>query len=139
MGVRGPQIEPNDLTLDRLINVTNAILETTSGIDLTTTGTQTIMTASQKTFVLGVLLRVSFADTVTSPASASVGVSPATNDVFADVTLVDLNQVNELYTFWSNTNTGAVLNTSENLILSINTAATAIVLQVTAHVIGFLP
>jgi len=136
LGIRGPQIEPFDLQLDRLANITSAVLSITASIDLTTIATTALFTATQKTYVLGVLLRVTTADTVTAVAEASVGVNPSTNNVFANEPLINIDAVDDLYTFWNNTNTGTILNTSQQLDLSVNTGATATTLVATAYVIG---
>jgi hypothetical protein len=138
LGVRGPQIEPYDLELDRLTNITSAALATVAGIDLTSIATTALFTATQKTYVLGVILRVSTADTVTGVAEASVGVNPSADDVFANEQLVNLDQVGDLYSFWGNAGTGTILNTSDQLDLSVNTGATATSLVAVAYVIGVL-
>lgn len=136
IGIRGPQIEPYDLTLDRLANITSASLAIIPDIDLTSVATTALFTATQKTYILGVLLRITTATTVTDVAEASIGVNPSTNNVFATESLVNLNTANALYTFWNNTNTGTILNTSDQLDLSINTGAIATALAAVAYVIG---
>jgi hypothetical protein len=135
-GIRGPQIEPYDLELDRLANITSASLAIIADIDLTSIATTPLFTATQKTYVLGVLLRVTTADTVTVVAEASIGVNPSTNDMFANEQLVNFDAVDDLYTFWNNVNTGIIMNTAEQLDLSVNTGATATSLTTVAYVIG---
>lgn len=135
-GVRGPQIEPFGLQLDRLANITSASLATVASIDLTAVATTALFTATQKTYVLGVLLRVTTADTVTAVAEASIGVNPSTNNLFANEQLVSLDAVDDLYIFWNNANAGTILNTAQQLDLSVNTGATATTLVATAYVIG---
>lgn len=136
MGIRGVQIEPRNLELDKLENPTSAALSTLSDVDLTSTGTIALYVATQKTYVLGVLIRITAANTATVDAEVSVGVNPNTSDVFSNETLIDLNAINDLYTFWDNKNTGIILNTSDQLDLSINTAAIANSLISTVYVIG---
>lgn len=136
LGIRGPQIEEADLELDRLTNATGATLATVGGINLTLTATIPLFTATQKTHVFGVLLRATTANTVTVFPTVSIGVNPSTNNVFADTTLSEFSQVDDLYTFWQNLNTGTILYGSDQLDLTINTAATANSLVATAYVIG---
>lgn len=136
--IRGPQVESGNLTLDRLINITSNTLSTTTGIDLTSTGTTAIFTATQKTYILGVLLQITSADTVTAVAEASIGVNPSINNIFANEPLVVFDAVGDMYTFWNNLNTGIILSSSNVLEISVNTAATAVGLIVTAYVIGVL-
>jgi hypothetical protein len=135
-GIRGPQIEPYDLELDRLVNITSASLAIVDDIDLTSIATTPLFTATQKTYVLGVILRITTADTVTVVAEASIGVNPSTNDMFANEQLVNFDAVDDLYAFWNNSNTGIILNTAEQLDLSVNTGATATSLIAVAYVIG---
>ena len=136
VGIRGPQTEQFGLQLDRLINDVGNLVTTTTSIDLTSAGTTTIFSATQKTFIMGVIVRVTAADTVTGVPSASVGIDPQTDNVFSDENMVSLDQINDTYNFWNNLNTGNVISSAENLILSINTAATATTLIATVYVIG---
>ena len=135
-GIRGPQIEPYDLQLDRLVNVTSASLAIIPDVDLTSIATTSLYIAPQKSLILGVLLRTVVADTVTAPAEASVGVNPSTNNLFANEELISLDAVDDLYGFWGNAGTGTILNASDQLDLSVNTGATATTLTVVAYVIG---
>ena len=136
--IRGPQTEAGNLALDRLINITSNTLSTTTGIDLTATGTTALFTATQKTYILGVLLQITSADTVTVVAEASIGVNPSIDNIFANESLVVFDAVGDMYTFWNNLNTSIILSSSNVLEISVNTAATAVELVATAYVIGVL-
>lgn len=138
LGIRGPQIEPGDLALDRLINIPSNSLSITAGIDLTALGTTTIFTATQKTYLLGVLLQITTASSVTTFANVSIGINPSINNIFTDEPLVAFDAVGEIYTFWNNLNTAVILNTSDVLQVSVNTAASAVGLVANAYVIGIL-
>jgi len=135
-GIRGPQVEFYDVELDKLTTPTSNILATVESVDLGAAGTTALYTATQKTYIFGVLLRATHATNITVFAETSCGVNPATDDMFANEILVGLTQSNNIYTFWNNLNSGMVLNASDQLDLSVNVPATADILLVTAYVIG---
>jgi hypothetical protein len=134
LGMRGPQIEPADLQLDRLSSIVSSALARTT-VNLATTNVTPLYTATQKTYILGVILRITNADSVTVSAQASLGVNPSTDNLFANQTLVNLDAEDELYVFWNNLNTGVILNTTDQLDISV-TSAVAAALTATAYVIG---
>jgi len=135
-GVRGPQVKQQDITLDRLAQPTSSTIATNVNILLTATGDTQLFTATQKTYILGVILRVNISNTVTVPPQVSIGVSPSTDNVFANEALINFDADNDLYTFWNNLNTATVLNASDVLQLTVNTAATATTLLAVAYVVG---
>jgi hypothetical protein len=136
LGIRGPQVEPYDLELDRLANITSASLSIIAGVDLTAIATTALYTAPQKSYILGVLIRVTAANSVTVPADASIGVNPSTDNLFAEEQLISLDVVDDLYGFWANVGTGTILNASDQLDLVVTTGATASSLIATVYVIG---
>jgi hypothetical protein len=135
-GIRGPQVEPNDLTLDRLTSLPNHLLTIKASIDLATPGQTNLLTAAQKLLVLGVVLRITAANTVTGPPQVSIGINPAADTLFAAENLVNLDAVGDMYTFWANLNTAMSVIPSAIVNLTVGTPATATELVATAYVIG---
>ena len=138
--LRGPQVKSRDLNEDRLLRTTSYVLDTVTAIDLTATGTTTLLTApnDQSALILGVILQATQADTVTVAPQVSVGLNPSTDNVFATEPLVGFDTVDALYYMWSNTNKAVVIPASGVLDLDVSVAATATSLEATARVIGIL-
>jgi hypothetical protein len=138
--LRGPQIAEGTLAEDRLVKTTAYALETTTDIDLTSTGVTTVYTApSDKTaLIFGVILQVTAADTVTGAPGVSVGLNPSTDNVFAVETLTALDAVGELYHYWANIHKAVAISNGGVLDLDVDAAATATTLTATARVIGIV-
>jgi len=135
-GIRGPQVGQSEITFNRMVDTTSHALASNVNVTLTATGTTALYTASQKTYILGIVLRVITANTVTVLPQVSVGVNPITDDIFANETLVNFDTVNDLYHFWGDLNTARVLNATDQLDLVVNTAATASALVAVVYVVG---
>jgi hypothetical protein len=138
--IRGPQIQEANVEVDRLQNITSHAVSSVVDINLTTTGLTTLYTvpSGNKFLILGVLLQAQTADTVTGDASASIGISPSTTDVFAEETLLGFNSATSTYQFWANLNKAVIANAGDVIRLDVTTGATATNLTATAYLIGLL-
>jgi len=137
---RSAQIAFQTINEDRLSRTTFHAINSVTDIDLTSATTTTIFTApSDKTaLILGVILEVTAADTITVPPQVSIGLNPSTTDVFAIETLITLDAVNDSYVYWANIHKAVSVANSGVLDLDVGVAATATTLVVTARVIGLL-
>lgn len=138
--LRGSQFGTNTIALDRFSSPLMAILSVTTDLDLTTTGTTTVYTvpAGKSAIVLGCLLRIKAADTVTTDAEVSIGINPSTTDLFAAETLVAVQAVNDFWSFWKDESGGALAGSGSLIDLNVITAATATTLDSDIYLIGLL-
>ena len=88
--------------------------------------------------ILGCLLRIKSANTVTVDAAASLGINPSTTDLFAAETLVGVQSISDVWSFWKDTSVGLVANSADLVDLDVTVAATAATLTCDVFVIGLL-
>jgi hypothetical protein len=137
---RSGQIRDQELDEDRLSKTTSHAINSVASVDLTSATTTTIFTApSDKTaLIIGVILEVTAANTVTVPPQVSVGLNPSTTNVFAVETLINLDAVNNSYVYWANLNKAVTVANGGILDLDVAVASTATSLVATARVVGII-
>jgi hypothetical protein len=138
--LRGAQFSTNTIALDRFATPLAAVLNVFEDLDLTTAATTTIYTvpAGSSVIVLGGLIRIKAADTVTTDAEVSIGINPSTTDVFAAETLVDVQSQNDFWSFWKDESAGVMASEGAVVDLDVSTSATATTLNSDIYLIGLL-
>jgi hypothetical protein len=138
--LRGAQFAERGIALDRFADPLAAILTVFEDLDLTATSTTTIYTVptGKTAIILGCLLRIKSANTVTVDAAASLGINPSTTDLFAAETLVGVQSISDVWSFWKDTSGGLVANSADLVDLDVSVAATATTLTCDVFVIGLL-
>jgi len=137
-GIRGPQFAQRTIGLDRFFQTPLSALSVFDTVDLTTTGTTAVYTvpATNSAIIVGCVILITSTNTVSGDAIVSVGISPATNNLFDAETLTEVRSVNDVWAFWSDKSTTLSISSGQTLIVDVITAATATTLDARVYVIG---
>lgn len=140
MAIRGPQFESATIGVDRFANTPLSVLSAGTTVDLTATGSTTIYTvpSNRSLLVAGCLLQITTANTVSTDATASLGISPSTDNLFNAEPLVETQGVNDVWSFWSDKTTLLMASAGESIVVDVTVAATATQLNAATHLIGIL-
>jgi len=135
--VRSAQFADGTIEEDRFQNALGHTISTTSNVDLTSTGQTLLYTvpANQKIIVTGAIL-VATSGTATGDADAQVGSNSTANNIFANATLVQFRDAQDVWAFWSQDIISAVTR-EQTINLEITTPATG-TLVADIHLIGFI-
>lgn len=113
------------------------LLSTTTSVDLKTTGNTTLYTVPGSTtvFVDKIIIRLTAASAITVAPVISLGNSATANEIIANTTLTGLDTVNEIWTI-SITGLSVAALTTENIVLKVQTGATATTATATVYLFG---
>ena len=138
--LRGAQFSTNTVALDRFATPLAAVLAVFEDLDLTAAAASTVYTVptGKIALIFGCLVRIKSSDTVTGDASASLGINPSTTDLFAEESMVAVQDVSDVWSFWKDTSGGLVANSGDDVDLDVTVAATATTLTCDVFVIGLL-
>lgn len=137
--IRSKQITERDITADRLVDIPVQVLSSRSGVDMTTTAVSELLAPAtgKIAIILGILFEVTQANTVTVPATISVGVASGEDDIFASEAMQDFNAVGDTWSNWLVFSHARAVTSGETAKVNI-TGATATALVSDIHLIGFL-
>jgi len=124
--------------LDKLEFNPFVIISSTTDVDLTTSSVTSLYTIPSgiTPIVIGAIIEVTAADTITSNASVSIGIAAGETDIFATTPLVGLGAVQDSFTLWA-TDKFVHGTTSDTVSINVQTAATATSLVATVRLIAF--
>jgi len=115
------------------------VLSTTAGVSLGSIGATDLYTvpAGETAYILGALVEIEYAQTVTSDATAGVGISTGESDIFASQQLIMTRAVGDL---WSYSFQGKIRTAPAGSIIrfGVDSAATATTLRAKVHLLGYL-
>ena len=135
--IRGPQFRTANLTRSIFIQPLFSILSRTIGISLLSAATTNIFTATAGvTLIHGIVLRITSSTGISADASISIGINPSTTNLFSAQDLINVRNLNDVYSFWSDKSTTLIATATDAIDLTVTNAATGTTLVAEAFVIG---
>jgi hypothetical protein len=140
IGLRGPQFSEQSIALDRFALPLAAVLTIFENLDLTSATTTTIYTVptGKIATVLGCVIRIKAADTVSADADVSLGINPSTVNIFPTETLTAVQANDDIWSFWKDKSIGLLATSGQQVDIDVVTAATATTLTSDVYLIGLL-
>jgi len=137
--IRSRQITQNTIDADRLVEIPMQILSSRFSVDMTQSFiSELLVVPTEKiAIVMGILFEATVANSVTVPATVSLGIASGETDIFAAEPMINFDVAGETWSNWLVLSGARAATAGQSIKLNL-TAATATALAANIYLIGFL-